>query len=135
VNTAVTDQNTVSPPFLQPYFLNKCTALCFSISTLALTTKPTLYINVPLPPASHKPEHPECNALQNVHKVNSNILFCQMFKHQSIVLSHILLKFSITSCKQMSKMDTESSTELVVSAERNFYLCSTFLLSPCPKTH
>jgi len=60
----VTDQNSVSRPFLQPYFLTKCTALCFSIITLALTTRPTMYINAPLPPASHKPEHHECNALQ-----------------------------------------------------------------------
>jgi len=66
VNTDVTDQNSVSPPFLQPYFLTKCIALCFSISTLALTARPKLYINVPLPPASHTPEHPECKALQNV---------------------------------------------------------------------
>ena len=65
LNTNITDQNTVSPLFLQPYFSTKCTALCFSISTLDLTTRPTLYINV-TPPAAHKPEHPECNALKNV---------------------------------------------------------------------
>lgn len=53
--------------------------------------------------------------------VNINTLLCQMNYH-SIVLSHILLKFAITSCKQMYKMDMDSSPEMVASAERKVYL-------------